>query len=422
MHTFTQGVAMPNARAQQPTGGFEAAKVKDRIRTWLAYGVWAMGTLFLVAALVLMRLGSNRTDTAYQVVLVLIYLALSLGAWVAVRRPANPTGWLLCGPPFGILGSQAITLYVDAALPPEPVALPVVRWAAWVGNWIFVPIVATGPWLLLLFPNGQLPSRRWRPYAGFLLVLSGLLLVTAALQPGPTGMADAIINPLGIALVGDLSDGLSAIMLATLPVSAIALLMRFRHSQGEERQQIKIVVYAGSVLAVVAVVGQVVFWYWLHQGDTGATLFAFGMPPAIAAAILRYRLYDIDRLINRTLVYGLLTVLLGAIYAGGVFSLGRLLNPFTGESSLAVAAATLAVAALFQPARRRIQAVVDRRFNRRRYDAAKTIEAFTGRLREQVELDTLSSELLAVVDQTLEPTRASLWLRPSAEASGHSRG
>jgi len=142
----------------------------------------------------------------------------------------------------------------------------------------------------------------------------------------------------------------------------------------------------------------------------------------VAAAIVRHQLYDIDRVINRTLVYGLLTVLLGAIYTAGVFGLGQLLNPVTGESGLAVAASTLAVAALFQPARRRIQAVVDRRFNRRRYDAAKTIEAFSTRLRDQLDLDTLSTELLAIVDQTTEPTLVSLWLRPSAPgASGTAR-
>jgi hypothetical protein len=413
---------MANTTDQHPTGRAEGARVGARIGTWLAYGVWAMGTLFLVAALVFMRVGDEAPDTAYEAVQILIYLALSLSAWVAARRPLNPTGWLLCGPPFGILAAQAIALYADAALAPEPLALPGVRWAVWIGNWIWVPIVAAGPWLLLLFPDGRLPSRRWRSYAVFLLILTGLLLVTAALRPGPTEMPDAIVNPLGVALVGDLADGLSAIMLATLPVSATALLVRFRRSQGDERQQIKIVVYAGSVLALLAVVGQVVFWYWLHQGDSGAALFAFGMPPAVAAAILKYRLYDIDRIINRTLVYGLLTVLLGVVYAGGVFTLGRLLNPITGESSLAVAASTLAVAALFQPARRRLQAVVDRRFNRRRYDAVRTVEGFSGRLREEIDLDTLSVELLAVVEQTMQPTAVSLWLRPSALTPSHTEG
>jgi hypothetical protein len=141
------------------------------------------------------------------------------------------------------------------------------------------------------------------------------------------------------------------------------------------------------------------------------------LPIAIGVAVLKYRLYDIDRVINRTLVYGLLTVLLGVVYTAGVFGLGRLLNPVSGESTLAVAASTLAVAALFQPARRRIQAVVDRRFNRRRYDAAKTIEAFSARLRDQIDLDTLAAELLGIVDQTTEPTRVSLWLRPSPPGS-----
>jgi hypothetical protein len=141
------------------------------------------------------------------------------------------------------------------------------------------------------------------------------------------------------------------------------------------------------------------------------------IPIAIGVAVLKYRLYDIDRVINRTLVYGLLSVLLGAVYTAGVFGLGQLLNPVTGESGLAVAAATLAVAALFQPARHRVQAAVDRRFNRRRYDAAKTIQAFSTRLRDQIDLDTLSSELLEVVDQTMEPTTASLWLRRSAPGS-----
>jgi hypothetical protein len=138
------------------------------------------------------------------------------------------------------------------------------------------------------------------------------------------------------------------------------------------------------------------------------------IPIAIGIAVLRYRLYDIDRLIRRTLVYGLLTVLLGTVYLAGVFWLGQLLNPVTGESALAVAAATLAVAALFQPARRRVQALVDRRFNRRHYDTTQTVAAFSARLREQIELDTLSAELLAVAEQTMQPTQVSLWLRPRA--------
>jgi hypothetical protein len=197
------------------------------------------------------------------------------------------------------------------------------------------------------------------------------------------------------------------------------VVVRFRRALGEERQQLKWFTFvAAAELVLIPGLGAVAEQLAPVLGElvifpVSISLIAI----AIGVAVLKYRLYDIDRVINRTLVYGLLTVLLGAIYTAGVFGLGRLLNPVTGESALAVAASTLAVAALFQPARRRVQAVVDRRFNRRRYDAAKTIEAFSTRLRDQLDLDTLSTELLAIVDQTTEPTRASLWLRPSAPGS-----
>jgi hypothetical protein len=197
------------------------------------------------------------------------------------------------------------------------------------------------------------------------------------------------------------------------------VVVRFRRALGEERQQLKWFTFvAAAELVLIPGLGAVAEQLAPVLGElvifpVSISLIAI----AIGVAVLKYRLYDIDRVINRTLVYGLLTVLLGAIYTAGVFGLGRLLNPVTGESALAVAASTLAVAALFQPARRRVQAVVDRRFNRRRYDAAKTIEAFSTRLRDQLDLDTLSTELLAIVDQTTKPTRVSLWLRPSASDS-----
>jgi hypothetical protein len=209
-----------------------------------------------------------------------------------------------------------------------------------------------------------------------------------------------------------------------LALAALAsVVVRFRSARGEERQQLKwftFVVAAELVLlpGLGSVAEQV-------APEVGVVVFPVSIsliPLAIGLAVLRYRLYDIDRIINRTLVYGLLTVLLGATYIVSVFGLGQLLSPATGESALAVAASTLVVAALFQPARRRVQAAVDRRFNRRKYNAAMTIQAFSSRLREQIDLDTLSTELLAVVDQTMEPARVSLWFRPSAHgASGMAR-
>jgi hypothetical protein len=196
--------------------------------------------------------------------------------------------------------------------------------------------------------------------------------------------------------------------------AVISLVLRFRRSRGVERQQLKWVVYAGVLLLLTIPVGE---YLPATLGDALSGLIIASVPVAAGIAILRHRLFDIDRLISRTLVYVLLTALLGGVYAAVVLVLGQLFGGIGAEPpSWAVAGATLAVAALFRPARRRIQVVVDRRFNRRGYNATKTIEAFSGRLREQVDLDTLSAELLAVVDQTMQPTTASLWLRQSAKA------
>jgi hypothetical protein len=199
---------------------------------------------------------------------------------------------------------------------------------------------------------------------------------------------------------------------------ARALVVRFRRSRGDERQQLKWITYAGGLLPLAVLA-------YLLPEVVGTVVFAVPLvflPVAVGIAILRYRLYDIDRLINRTVVYGVLTVLLAGLYAGLVLILGELFGGLGAQPpSWAVAAATLAVAALFQPARRRIQAVVDRRFNRRKYDAAKTVEAFSVRLRDEVDLDALSNELLVVVDQTMQPTTASLWLRPAAQARPRGR-
>jgi hypothetical protein len=243
--------------------------------------------------------------------------------------------------------------------------------------------------------------------------------LTSALAPMPLYPEyPEIGNPLGVAALAD--GPLTAafpvgalLILAGLMAGAGSLLSRFRRAHGLERLQLRWLAW-GAALAAVALL--VALTALVVQGDSVVLQAAVGicvalLPLATGAAILRYRLYDLDRIISRTLAYGLLTVLLGLGYAGIVLGLGRLLPQ---GSSLAVAAATLAVAAVFQPARRRIQQTVDRRFNRRRHDAGQTIQAFSARLRDQVDLDTLTAEVLAVVDQTMQPTQASLWLRPQA--------
>ena len=293
----------------------------------------------------------------------------------------------------------------------------------WLGSWpwyIAFGLIIT--FLLLLFPDGRLPSRRWRPVAWAAAVDIAALTVWAAFAPrpfeGPPGMPQ---NPWGIVRAAGLFQLLSVLagwaLLALTVLSLASLVLRFRRSRGEQRQQLKWFTYA-ALLTVSA---------WLIVAVTGAeaqltgpllllsTILSFWLvAAAIGIAILRYHLYEIDRLINRTLVYALLTVLLGTVYAGAVLVLGQVFGGVGKDPpNWAVAGATLAVAALFQPARRRIQRAVDRRFNRRRYDAARTVEAYSTRLRDQVDLATLSSELLAVTHQTMQPTTATLWLRPS---------
>jgi hypothetical protein len=297
---------------------------------------------------------------------------------------------------------------------------------SWLGNWAWSPgLGLLMTFALLLFPDGRLPSRRWRPVAW----LSGASIAMIC------GLGGAWSWPQrGLGLLESNLEGLDnaprlveLLVLAGLPLmllcglaSVVALLLRFRRSRGVERQQLKWFAFAGTV--TVAAVVLLVFpsqYGWLGPVSSLVGLpLLLSMPVAAGVAILRYRLYDIDRLINRTLVYGLLTALLGGVYAAVVLLLGQLFGGIGGEPpSWLVAGATLAVAALFQPARRRIQQVVDRRFNRRRYNAARTVETFSARLRDQIDLDTLTVELLAVVDQTMQPTRASLWLRPPDEVS-----
>jgi hypothetical protein len=369
----------------------------------------------LEAATVWLTLAGSRGTSLPDRVAALAYVGIVLpvvgfGALITARRPGNRVGQLLLASGLAIGAAALVQAYVDASP-----SLPATRLAAWIGTWSWVAPSALVTLLLLLYPDGRLPSPRWRPVALVAAAVYPLTAVCAALSPGlaqlpgsrnPTGLD----GPAGQVVQAVLSV-LTWLLLALLAAAVGSLLVRFRRSRGVARQQLKWLAY-GAVPAVL------VWFVPLPSGlrpwhTAAANLAAWVLPAAIGVALLRYRLYEIDRLINRTLVYGTLTVVLGAGYAGGVLLLGQLLGQ--GRSNLAVAATTLVVAALFQPARRRIQHAVDRRFNRRRYDAATTIAAFSARLREEIDLDTLSAELLAVVDQTMEPTTASLWLRPSVE-------
>jgi hypothetical protein len=274
--------------------------------------------------------------------------------------------------------------------------------------------------VLLLTPTGRLPSPRWRWWARLAAAAPVVTMLASVVQPDPLA-PDWYGNPLAVpalsrVLVVPAVAGV-VVVLASLLVGAGSLVGRFRHARGVERQQLRWLALAALLGALLLLVALVAGFVLSKDGVvlTSLALCVALLPLATGAAILRYRLYDLDRIVSRTLAWTLLTLLLALAYAAVVLGLGRLLPQ---GSSLAVAAATLAVAALFQPLRRRIQQAVDRRFNRRRHDAARLIEAFGARLRDQVDLDALHTELLAVVDQTIQPTRAWLWLRPPGRSGG----
>ena len=345
-----------------------------------------------------------------------------VGALLVTRRPGNLIGWILSVTSLVVLAS-ALETYAAYVMTTRgrPDWLAVL--GAWANSWYwFVFLALVFVYLPLLFPDGRLPSRRWLPVA----VVPGIglvsMVVLGALVDTLRGqdIDYRIDNPIGI-------EGLAHV--ETLPViwvfggfyvlgslGAIAsLAVRFRRSGGIERQQLKWFLFAAAPVPIAPFLGSL-------SSIIGALAFTWvllGLPVAIGVAVLKHRLYDIDLVVNRTLVYGSLTAMLALVYFGGVAGLQRLLSPVVGEGNgFAVVASTLLIAALFQPLRRRVQGFIDRRFYRKKYDARKTLEEFGDRLRDGTELENLVDELVEVVHDTMRPTRVSLWLRESERSPG----
>jgi hypothetical protein len=395
--------------------------MKGRATGGVAGALWVCSLVLAAVAIWLAAVGPSTTPLAEDLLFVIEVLAFTTaGALVAARRPANPIGWLLLAE--GLVWELVASLdaYARDAVIARSGALPGGTVAAWVVNWVWVPAFTIQAAFFLLFPDGRVPGSRWRVVLWLAAIGAVLVLAARVFMPGPLAEAPAIVNPVGLRGSGGLwraAEGVGSPLVGLAVIAAVAsLVVRFRRASGMQRQQLKWLALAGVVTAAGSELADVLERTGLaRHADTGNLFLASlaGIPIGAAIAVLRHRLYDIDRLLNRTLVYALLTALLGSVYAGAVLGLGQVFGGLGAEpSSWAVAGATLAVAALFQPARRRVQTVVDRRFNRRRYDAARTIEAFSARLRDQIDLDSHTRELLAVVDQTMEPTRVSLWLRP----------
>jgi hypothetical protein len=393
--------------------------VRTRARVVLAWALW----LFIFgccAAGLLVTLAIYRPLTPEVLAEGAIYAfffvlgSATVGLVLALRRPTNPIGWLYMGAGLAWAYTIPVAPWVEQfTREHRPVPL-VAQFVYIAGDWSWAPAITLGVTLpALLLPNGHLRSRRWRLVV--VTSVTGIVLTSLAgpLIPGPLEKL-GIDNPFGLAgPAGEVAAFLTVVGVLlhwlSLPPAAVCVVLRFRSSRGVERQQMRWVA-AGAAAAVGGLLLGLPNGLGIAPDWTSAIVFpALLCPPlAVAVAVLRYRLYDLDRVVSRTLTYGLVTVLLAAGYAAVVLGLGRLLGQ---DSSLVVAAATLAAVAAFAPLRRRVQGLVDRRFNRRRYDAARTVEHFAARLRDQVDLDALQRELVAVVDQSVQPTRTSLWLR-----------
>jgi hypothetical protein len=419
--------------------------MSTRVAARLAWSLAALCVALFLASVALWFLlfrsdqasGSLGADlTVAGLLLYLPFLAFPIvGALIASGRPENPIGWILLADGLLWMLVSVTDFYgVYGLAVPGSVPFPLVM--AGLNNWLWVPAVGLfGTYLLLLFPDGRLPSGRWRPLAW----LSGAVIVLASigvmLAPGPLQELGGVRNPFGIEGVSWLWKAGTAILLM-LPLcmlaSASSLMMRYRRSGGEVREQIKWIAFAASVVVIVYLLAVVasfvvpsVTWFaaasplWLNILEYAALVSLTVVPIAVGIAVSKYRLYDIDIIINRTLVYGSLTATLIAVYFGGIVVLQRVFVLLTGQqSTLAVVASTLMIAALFNPLRRRIQSFIDRRFYRRKYDAAKTLEVFSAKLRDETDLKALSDDLVGVVRETMQPAHVSLWLRPETARKG----
>ena len=363
----------------------------------------------------------------------------AVGAVIAPHFPAqNPIGWIFCA--IGLLAGMRLFVaeYAIVTLLAEPGSVPSIlpggEALAWVSSWLWVPHIGLFLFLALLFPDGRPPSSRWRPFAWLVGVVIVVGAVAVALWPETAAGFDLTNYPIGIEVATDAVNPVEIILYTLALVAMSSLVVRLRRSEGVERQQVKWFAYAVVVLAISAILAYVVSetfgLRWLGWASSVLVMVGVvGLPVAVGIAILRYHLYNIDLIINRTLVYGSLTAVLAGFYFGSIVLLQLLFRAFLTDqgSQLVVVASTLAIAALFNPLRRRTQGFIDRRFYRRKYDAVKTLEAFSAKLRDETDLDALSEDLVGVVRETMQPAHVSLWLRlapapKGGEGSGEPRG
>ena len=410
-------LAVPLRRSTSTNSGESVPR--NRAVTWVVLACVVL--LTIAGQVVSATAGEGGVD-----IFVLAGLSFPIvGALIASRQPGNAIGSIMLGLGVTMALSEALRLYAYYALTVRPGSLPAPEFALALDAPMWVPVIGlSGTFLILLFPDGKLPSPRWRPWAYFCAL--ALVLCYTVILILPTDFADGgypgVGNPLGIDALKSVGAALVSIVVL-IPIAiigcAVALIRRFRRSRGVARVQLKWLAAASAVVAL-SYLTMMALHLAFGNPDPGwlkvvsdISIFAFVLiPVAIGIAIFRHRLYDIDVIINRTLVYSALTATLTGAYFVLVTTLQGLLRPLAGQSQLAVAGSTLLVAALFRPARDRIQSLVDRRFYRSKFDAEAIMRGFSARLRDEVDLKTVTADLLAVVDQTMKPAAASLWLRP----------
>jgi hypothetical protein len=413
-----------------------AAPMHRREDAWLAWYMCSVSLMLTVLGLLLLVVSRSPAGAPvyagapvfdYWLVNTVVAVSFStVGGLIAPRLPPhNLIGWLFCT--IGLIGAMRLFVaeYAIVTLLAEPGSplgrLPGGEALAWVSSWLWVVHIGLFLFLALLFPDGRPPSPRWWPFAWIagMVIVAGTVAV--AFWPETAAGFDLTNHPIGIEVATDVVNPVETILYSLALVAMSSLVVRLRRSKGVKRQQVKWFAYAVVMLAISAILAYGVFetigMRWLAWISSVLVIVGVvGLPVAVGIAILRYRLYNIDLLINRTLVYGSLTAVLILVYVGSVVLLQELFLTLTGEQSqLAVVVSTLAIAALFNPLRRRIQGFIDRRFYRRKYDAAKTLAAFSARLREETDLDTLSDDVVAVVREAMQPAHVSLWLRPDAD-------
>jgi hypothetical protein len=398
----------------------------------MAWSLMALSVVLLVGGFALSLAASSTVsdlsfsgetgDSSVGANLVTLLPFSVVGAIIASRHPRNAIGWLFCSVGVTIGLNSFAGDYAEFWLASGFDMSSLGETAAWFSSWLWILLVfvPTG-FLLLLFPDGRLPSPRWRPVAWGIALGTAGGVVGNALEAGPLVDFPQIANPYGVdsLIVGMVGVAGSIVATCSMVASAVSLIVRHRRAGSEQRQQIKWLAYGGAVVVCGVCVGGLAIPWNVPVSIVIMSVSLLGLPVFTGIAILRHHLYDIDILINRTLVYATLTATLVALYFGSIVVLQRVFVALTGQqSTLAVVASTLTIAALFNPLRGRVQAFVDRRFYRRKYDARETLEAFSAKLRNDTDLGALSDDLVGVVRETMQPAHVSLWLRPDTASEG----